>query len=250
MQLLALETSTDRVSLALLRTANDGTQRVWQQHGAGGAQASATLIPALLDLLRQAGLALAQLDAICFGAGPGAFTGLRTACAVAQGLAFGAGVPVLAVNTLHALAEEARHSAWAQRARGQVLALLDARMDEMYCARWSFDGAHWQELQGAALVKPEADLLLDLPAAPGQFLGLAGNVFDVYGARLGKPLAALPRCACAPTAQAMLRLAPALLAAGLALPAQHALPLYVRDKVAQTTAERMEAGARSVLAQA
>ena len=101
---LAFDTSTDRLSIAV----TDGA-RVWQHSGAGGAQASSTLIPAILALLAEAGLQLGELDAIAFGRGPGSFTGLRTACAVAQGLAFGArqgaGMPVLPIDTLMAVAE-------------------------------------------------------------------------------------------------------------------------------------------------
>ena len=98
MKLLAFDTSTESMSIAV----GDGV-RVWEHTGAGGAKASATLIPAILALLQEAGLALRQLDAIAFGRGPGSFTGLRTACSVAQGLAFGAAVKVLPVDTLHAL---------------------------------------------------------------------------------------------------------------------------------------------------
>ena len=137
MNLLAFDTSTDALSIAVQHGA-----RVWQHSGAGGAQASATLIPAIRDLLAQAGLSFDQLDAVVFGRGPGSFTGLRTACAVAQGLAFGArggqGVPVLPVDTLLAVAEEAR----AQHGCTRVVATLDARMNEVYAApfEWQADG--------------------------------------------------------------------------------------------------------------
>jgi tRNA threonylcarbamoyladenosine biosynthesis protein TsaB len=234
---LAFDTSTERMSIAVC----DGA-RQWQHEGPGGAQSSTTLIPAVMQLMADAGLQLAQLDAIAFGRGPGSFTGLRTACAVAQGLALGAGVPVLPIDTLAALAEEARF-AWLQTHAGaalppQLTAVLDARMDEMYVQHFSLAGSAYQPLGPCSLVRPEA-LPLGSPAGGG--LLLAGNVFSVYAGRLP----ALPEGSAAltllPTASAMLRLAPAMLAAVQARPADQALPLYVRDKVAQTTDERAQA---------
>lgn len=245
MNLLAFDTSTESMSIAVSRASDNGPQ-VWQHSGAGGAQASTHLIDAILTLLVQAGLTLQSLDAICFGAGPGSFTGLRTACAVAQGLAFGARVPVLAVDTLLAVAEEARAQALCSLATCRVTALLDARMDEMYAATWYWNGTLWTEETPAVLMRPEA-----LPAGDAV---LAGNVFAVYAGRLGAdhggwvpsdgratgmaPVAALP------TAAALLRLAPQLLAQGLAGDAAHALPRYIREKVAKTTAERTQEKAR------
>jgi tRNA threonylcarbamoyladenosine biosynthesis protein TsaB len=234
MKLLAFDTSTEVLSIAVSRRV-DGVARVWQHSGAGGAQASTGLISGVLDLLAQADLTLGELDAICFGAGPGSFTGLRTACSVAQGLAFGAGggagVPVLPVDTLLAVAEEARFATPGLAAEGQVMALLDARMDEMYTAHYAYAGAQWTELQGSALLRPQD---LQWPATP---VVLAGNVFTVYADRLTLP-AGVPCIVALPTATAMLRLAPQLLAAGKAVSAAQALPSYIRDKVAKTTAER------------
>lgn len=229
MNLLAFDTSTERLSVAL-SAAHAGAAKLWRHEGAGGAQASATLIPAIRRLLAEAGVRLEQLDAIAFGQGPGSFTGLRTACAVAQGLGLGAGVPLLPVGTLLALAEEARftHAPHAEALR--VLALLDARMGEVYAARYAYAAGRWRGEDSAALLRPEA-----LRAAPAT--ALAGNVFEVHAQALSAP-PELPRWPAWPTATAMLRLAPALLAAGAAVPAEQALPLYVRDKVAQTTAER------------
>lgn len=232
MKLLAFDTSTDTLSIAVLRRGAGGEQ-TWVYQGAGGAQASTALIATVLDLLQQAQLRLADLDAICFGNGPGSFTGLRTACAVAQGLAFGAQVPVLPVDSLLAVAETARHAQLSDQAQGQVLALLDARMDEMYAATFAFTGAQWQRQSSATLVRPEA-LVLD---ATQPLPVVAGNVLEVYAARLAQVAAA--RCIAAlPSAGAMLRLAPQLLAQGLAVTAAQALPTYIRDKVAQTTDER------------
>ena len=182
------------------------------------------------DLLAQAGVGLPQLQAIVFGRGPGSFTGLRTACAVAQGLALGADIPVLPVDTLLAVAEEARVQAGVTAQPLTVLALLDARMDEVYSAAYDWDGQRWSLHSALQVTPPQAVVLPDAPRVL-----LAGNAFEGYGDRLpaGERVQALP------TADALLRLAPALFAAGQAVPAEQAMPLYIRDKVAQTTAERM-----------
>ena len=227
MKILAFDTSTDALSVAVgVWPAGGGEAQVWQHSGPGGAKASATLVPAVLALLQQATLTLAELDAIAFGRGPGAFTGLRTACAVAQGLAFGANLPVLPVDTLHAMAEEARH----QHGARQVVVALDARMDEVYTARFDFDLDAAAQDTGFNVVAPEA-----LRAEPPWVL--VGNAFAAYGERLPT---GVPRLAVLPTATALLRLAPALLAAGRAVHADDAMPLYIRDKVAFTTQERAD----------
>ena len=247
---LAFDTSTDVLSLAVARG-----DRVWTQTLPGGAQASSGLIPAVLAMLAEADLPLASLDAIVFGRGPGSFTGLRTACAVAQGLAFGADVPVLPVDTLLAVAEEARFEqcqagSIQSDAPLTVLALLDARMDEVYSAayRWQpqpeADGqvqGHWQEVSALQVSAPEK-----IHNPQGQPLLLAGNAFAAYGERLPQG----PHCMALPTAAALLRLAPDLWAKGLAVPADQAMPLYIRDKVANTTAEREAMKAQAALAKA
>jgi tRNA threonylcarbamoyladenosine biosynthesis protein TsaB len=227
MNFLAFDTSTDRLSVGLRHG-----DRVRLHDGAGGAQASAALIPALEALLRDAGLGFADLDAIVFGRGPGSFTGLRTACSVAQGLGFGAGVPLLPVDTLLAVAEDARQRHGCTR----VLATLDARMNEVYAAGYAWQASAWTATApdgasdaGPALLAPEA---VALP--PGWTL--AGNAFAVYGERMAAVAAA--QVPARPTAEALLRLAPGLLAAGGAVDAAGALPLYVRNRVAETTAER------------
>src|SRR5437763_8038912 len=133
-RLLAFDTATERMSIAL-----GAAGRVWTHEADGGAQASATLIPAILGLLAQAQLSLHELDAIAFGRGPGAFTGLRTACSVAQGLAFGAGKPVLPLDSLLLVAEDAL----AQAPANDCWVAMDARMDQVYAARYRWDGARW-----------------------------------------------------------------------------------------------------------
>lgn len=238
LKLLAFDTSTESLSIAVMNG-----DRVWQHTGPGAAQSSATLIPAILGLLAQAGLTLAGLDALAFGRGPGSFTGLRTACSVAQGLALGAGVPVLPVDTLLAVAEEARFQRDGAASAGalQVTALLDARMDEMYVQRFAFDGGQWTSLADCTLIRPE-----NLRLEPVDML-LAGNVFGVYAGRLPAWPETVQRVEALPTAGAMLRLAPALLAGGQGVRAALALPLYIRDKVALTTEERTRAKADALL---
>ena len=228
MKLLAFDTSTELMSVAVQRTVS-GVCQTWQHSGEGGAKTSIQLIPVIQDLMRQADLQFGELDAIAFGRGPGSFTGLRTACSVAQGLAFGAQLKVLPIDTLLALAEEARFQFAPTQDRYQVTALLDARMDEMYLADYAFRGGQWAQSGNYELIRPEA------LQGDAQRL-LAGNVFASYAARL--PAALTQRFNALPTATALLRLAPALLAGGAALEPAQALPLYLRDKVAQTTLER------------
>lgn len=225
MNLLAFDTSTDRISIAVQREA-----AVWQHEAAGGALASSTLIPAIEALMAQAQLRYGQLDAIVFGRGPGSFTGLRTACAVAQGLAYGAGIPLLPVDTLLAVAEQARLQHAPQAQALQLLALLDARMGELYAAPYAWAEGRWLRTGDYRLARPDR-----LQVPPGH--ALAGHALALYDAQL--PPA--PRWPAQPTAAALLRLAPALWAAGAAVAAEQALPLYIRDKVALTTEERAAA---------
>ncbi len=255
-QWLALETSTDTLSLAVSR----GTQTLTHT-SAGGALTSTHMIPQTMALLKEAGLALTDLQAIVFGRGPGAFTGLRTACSVAQGLAWGADLPVLPIDTLLAVAEEARLSAQAagEAPVRRVLAVMDARMEQVYAAAYEFtpnavdaadeanqmNGA-WRCVQEPGLHSPES---LHWPADWSQdsFIA-AGNAWPVYAGRWPVALTA-PQVMALPTAAALLRLAPAAWAAGQAVPPEEALPLYIRDKVAQTTDERMQIKAQQAAAQ-
>jgi tRNA threonylcarbamoyladenosine biosynthesis protein TsaB len=227
--LLAFDTSTDILSIAVQGSGPGAVPLEYS--GAGGARASCVLIPVIQDLLNQAGLRLADLDAIVIGRGPGSFTGVRTACSVAQGLALGARIAVLAVDTLLAVAEDARYREGVEK----VIAVLDARMDEVYSAAYARENGHWLQQGKSLLGAPER---VDVPAE----FAIAGNAFAAYGTRL--PSTAVPIDAM-PTAAALLRLAPSLIAAGQAGSAASATPLYIRDKVAQTIAERAAARLQS-----
>lgn len=229
MNLLALDTSTERLSLAVQHLA-----QVWEHEGVAGAQSSRTLLPAVDALLHSAGLALPQLDAVVFGCGPGSFTGLRTTCAVAQGLAFGAGVrgqalPAVAVDSLLAVAEDARGRYGCER----VVAALDARMQEVYTVQlvWDAVRGEWQRESAMQACAPGN---LHIPEG---FL-LVGNAHLVYASELQAVAGAAQAREAWPRATAMLRLAPALLQRGEGVTAEAIAPLYIRNKVALTTEER------------
>jgi tRNA threonylcarbamoyladenosine biosynthesis protein TsaB len=233
MKLLALDTATETMAVALA----DGGESLCV-NAEGGARASATLLPTVMDLLARRGLRPADLDAIAFGQGPGAFTGLRTAVSVAQGMAFGARCPVLPIDSLLIVADDARAQAAGEAHTGpfDVWVAMDARLDEAYAAAYRHDGERWQ------LRVPPA--LCDLPRLAAQWsapqqapLHMAGSAITAFADRL--PLGAARRWPqVADRAAALLRLARQAWADGLARPAHEALPVYLRDKVALTTAER------------
>lgn len=229
---LALDTSTDTLAVAL----HDG-HRAWCREEPGGAAASAHLLPLLQQVLREAGLAWADLRAIGFGRGPGAFTGLRTACAVAQGLAFGLGRPVLPLDSLLIVAEQARAARGSSlREPVDVAVAQDARMDEIYAARYRWQHGAWHELQPPLLAGPDALAAAwqDLPPHH-----VAGTALGVMGERLPLPAGWTSHETLAERRdQALARLVLAAARAGGGLDAAAALPLYLRDKVAFTTLER------------
>ncbi|MBA4111299.1 MAG: tRNA (adenosine(37)-N6)-threonylcarbamoyltransferase complex dimerization subunit type 1 TsaB [Leptothrix sp. (in: Bacteria)] len=233
-RLLVLDTATEVVHLALVQ--GDQVQTLSVE---GGAQASSTTLPALQKLVADAGLAWAQLDAIAFGRGPGAFTGLRTACSLAQGLALAAACPVISLDTLMAVAEDARQSDPAAWSEGDTLWVAqDARMGELYVAAYRWQGTHWHaetEPSLWALGVPR-DRWADAPGLQR----VAGNALLAHPAAFdGLTQATWPQAA--PQGAALAALARQAWGRGEVLDAALALPLYVRDKVAQTTAERLAA---------
>ena len=226
MKIIAFDTATEWCTAALWRDGACASREV-----RAGQKHSELLVPMIMELLAEAGLSLRDLDGLAYGMGPGSFTGLRIACGVAQGLALGAGLPVLGVSTLEALAEEthARHGA------DRVAACLDARMNEIYAGLYQREGDAWRALAGPLVCPPAA---VPIPAADG-FVG-AGSGFAAYpalGERLSGRLAAVD-ADLAPHARAIARLAAPRFARGEGLPAEAAEPVYVRDKVALKICER------------
>jgi len=240
--LLAFETSSSRCGVALLRDDGDESPRIDLLEHEGAQEHAERLLPMARELLARAGLAPSDLQAVAFGQGPGGFTGLRVACGVAQGMALGLGVPVLPVVSHQAVAAES--GAGPQDA---VLVALDARMEEVYLAAYARQDAGWCELQAPMLI------------AAGEVMPWAQHHLPEWSARAGRPLALLragdawdaypglaeagegtPRCAALrPGAVSVARLARQAWLRGQAVPPEAAAPLYVRDKVAFTTAERL-----------
>lgn len=283
--MLALDTSTEDMALAVL-----AGERPWTQLAPGGAQASATLVPLARALLQQAGCDWDSLGAIAFGRGPGAFTGLRTSCAVAQGLALGLDLPLLPLDSLMLVAEDLRAQACPPEADcpWTVGVAMDARMDEVYAGVYTWvpaprhpclagppDGGtpagpqppgHWQVRWPPALLtlpalsacwadaaggtssgpEPSGGSAPDAPpwqpgsaGAGGLVLqAIGGTALAVHGDRLALPAGVRQLPHQQDRGQALWRLALQARAQGDTVDAALALPLYLRDKVALTTAER------------
>lgn len=222
--ILAVDTSTEEMSLALHA---QGQHWVWQ--GEGGAQASKVLLTQIAQMLAQASLRMQDLQAIAFGAGPGAFTGLRTACAVAQGLALGAGAPVVPVDSLMLVAEAARIGQGGVLDGEEVGVVMDARMGEVYAARYRGHSHGWDVTGEPALCDPQ-DMRRRWGGWPRVLVG--SGVHLLHGLKEDIVWEARER------AKALLSLAQWRFAQGHAVDPAHALPVYLRDKVALTTAQR------------
>jgi len=191
---------------------------------------SQMLVPMIRRLLERARLDAARMDAFGFGQGPGSFTGIRIACGIVQGLAFGANRPVVPVPSLLALAEQSNES--------RVIAALDARMGEAYLAAYARNGDEWDEV-----IAPRLADGASLPPLPGRRWAATGSGFDrhawlrdAYRDSIEMRFEGdLPR------AGAVARIASRRFARGAGIAAADAAPLYLRDKVALTTEERRKA---------
>lgn len=223
--ILAIETSSELASCALLRG-----DVVTSRDSSGVRTHSQSILPMIQQLLAEAGIALADCDAIAYGSGPGSFTGVRTACGIAQGLGFGADLPLLPIVTLDAMALACHQ----QFPSGQdILAVLDARMGEVYWAQYRFaDGLQTvlaPALSSPALVQPLGDVVA------------CGNGLAAYAAEFaGQPFAFGAHAGIMPHAIQIGQLARSAFAAGQGVSAADAQPLYLRNKIAYTSAERRD----------
>ncbi|SFM17660.1 tRNA (adenosine(37)-N6)-threonylcarbamoyltransferase complex dimerization subunit type 1 TsaB [Rugamonas rubra] len=225
--ILAIETSSELASCALLRD-----DVVLSRESSGVRTHSQAILPMVQELLAEAGIALADCAAIAYGSGPGSFTGVRTACGIAQGLAFGANLPVVPVVTLDAMALACHQ----QSAAADILAVLDARMGEVYWAQYHYaDGL--RAVLAPALSAPEAVAPQGSPAACGNGLSAYAEAFA------GRDFAAAAQPLVMPHAVQIAQLARLALAAGATVTAAEAQPLYLRNKIAFTSAERRDINA-------
>lgn len=223
--ILAIETSSELASAALSYQG-----KVIARDTSGVQTHSQSVLPMVQEILVEAGISLSQCDAIAFGAGPGSFTGVRTACGVAQGLAFGADLPVVPVSTLQAMAQACRDATGAS----DVLVLLDARMEEVYWAQYRFDN-EWQAVIAPVLSAASAVA----PDDPNGNVQACGNGLAAYApAFAAMTFAATGRSDIMPYAAQVAVLAQHELSLGRAVHARDAQPVYLRNKVALTTAER------------
>ena len=224
MKILGIDTSTEACSAALV----DGHRRL-DRHLHAGQKHSQLLLPMIDSLLAEAGWRLGDLDAIAFGAGPGSFTGLRVACGVAQGLAWGAGIAVVPVGSLLATAHASR--------RSRVVVATDARMHEIYFAAYERSPetrSRWTEA-----CAPQVVASCDAPAPGGEGWFGVGSGFaldSTLACRMG--CTAGVDSTAVPTGLAVAELGSEAAAAGRMSSPDEALPLYVRDRVALTIAER------------
>ena len=216
--LLALDTATEACSVALLHDGN-----VLSHYEVIPRLHAQRLLPMIKDILAQAGIGMSALDAIAFGRGPGAFTGVRIAIGVVQGLAFALDRPVLPVSNLAVLAQRA----WREQGARQVASAIDARMDEVYWGCYRETAGEMRLVGSEAVMPPEQ---VSLPAgAQGEWFG-SGTGWG-YAERMPVRPSAYD-ASLLPHAQDLLTLATFAWERGEAVSADEAQPVYLRDKVA------------------
>ncbi len=228
MKILAIETSCELGSVALLDDDRLRSRRI-----EGASNHSASILHEIGVLLADAHCHIGALDAVAFGAGPGAFTGLRLACGIAQGIALGSGIGLAVVGSHQALALQAGAS--------RVFVATDARMGELYHSAWQID----VDGEPCPQREPQCAPAEEVALPDGSWFG-AGSAFRVWPQLCDRFGDRLLGCSgqLVPRADEVARLAARIVARGELLPAERAAPLYVRDKVAYTTAERLARGGR------
>ncbi|PJG60276.1 tRNA (adenosine(37)-N6)-threonylcarbamoyltransferase complex dimerization subunit type 1 TsaB [Aeromonas cavernicola] len=221
MKILAVDTATEACSAALL--VGEQLFSRWEE---APRDHTRKILPMVQSLLEESGLGLSDLDAIAFGRGPGSFTGVRIGIGVAQGLAFGAQVPLIGISTLAAMAQ----GAYRQHGATRVLAAIDARMNEVYFGHYEYRAGHMQ-LVGDEVVSDPETLVVARGQQAGSFTSV-GTGFESYGEPLNGLAEVLQGSVVRfPAALDMLPLARTAWLAGEAVPVEQAMPVYLRDKV-------------------
>ncbi|MGR6423483.1 tRNA (adenosine(37)-N6)-threonylcarbamoyltransferase complex dimerization subunit type 1 TsaB [Aeromonas veronii] len=221
LKILAVDTATEACSAALL--VGDKLFSRWEE---APRDHTRKILPMVQAVLEDAGISLSDLDAIAFGRGPGSFTGVRIGISVAQGLAFGAGVPLIGISTLAAMAQGAYRLDGAQ----QVLTAIDARMNEVYFGRYELIDGRMQLVGDEVVSDPAA--LVDARGKLADRVACVGTGFETYGETLSGLADELAVSQVRfPAAEDMLPLARAAWLAGEAVPVEQATPVYLRDKV-------------------
>lgn len=229
MNFIAIETSTEACSVALVHG-----DVVIERSEVAPRRHAELVLPMADALLAEAGLTRGALQGVAVGRGPGAFTGVRLGVSLAQGMAMALDVPVVTVSSLHALALEAPDDG------APVLSVIDARMGEIYVAAWQRQADGTLTLMdrervdtAAALVVPDADAWHVVGSGWATYAEplrqrIGGDIISADGARF-------------PQARHVAEVAAPIFRAGGALPAEQALPVYLRDKVALTLVEQGKA---------
>jgi tRNA threonylcarbamoyladenosine biosynthesis protein TsaB len=228
MKILAVETATEACSAALLID-----DRLIERFSLAPREHNRLILPMIESILVEAGLAVAQLDALAFGRGPGSFTGVRIASGVVQGIAFGADLPVIPVSTLAALAQEAL----AETGADYAYPCIDARMGEVYWGVYGRGGDGYAELMGEEAVLPAEQVPF-----PEHSRGIGtGSGWSTYGSVLGNRLGHRIEAVLAdrfPRAGLVARLGAEAFRRGISVAPEQALPVYLRDNVARKPALR------------
>lgn len=228
MKILALETATEACSVALYI---DGI--ITERFELAPRMHAQRVLPMCEAVLTEGGLRLGDLDALAFGCGPGSFTGLRIAAGVIQGLAFGADLPVAPVSTLAALAQQVFYKQNAMYA----FAALDARMGEIYWGVYQRNKADLAELLGKEAVIPAEQVIYPTDGSRGVGIGPGWRSYQAeLKQRLGDQVSII-QDECYPRATEVSRLAVAQVLAGQLVPAEQALPVYLRNQVAQKSVQ-------------
>ncbi len=230
MNILALDTCTECCSAALLYQGRVFERIEMTQRGH-----SDLILGMMDDLFKQAEITIAEIDAVAFGRGPGSFTGVRVGVGVAQGIAFARDVPVIPISSLAAVAQGAADALDIDK----LAVAMDARMGEVYCANYQLENGTVRLIDNERVCPPEQFK----PENAQQWTGI-GTAWSVYDEILAANFEGLLRGVSAehyPLATSVLKLAEIEAEAGRLLPAEQAMPVYLRDNVAKKKGEQKRA---------